>query len=237
MFCFFALHKPDGSVVALDNPPVPHLTHVDTENTVENSDDYYEVEAKKKEEKKKHKHHAKADATKNKLNFSNSLSYVMNKKRPLTPAELIKSDPIISPLLAKIRNTKLKITDEIHLDTNVLANLFEDAMNATSHRFPHLLDDIEDLCVLFEKYFQSFLENNLDELLESHETHMQTSKKEIVNYTYLLQTKTLMNSAFSYNDKIKEYTKFIHTSLRNFFLQAIKKNFRKNNLMRFHQLN
>ena len=198
--------------------------HTETVKTIESSDDYTDViEARKKKPKKNKKVPEKVIDPPHKFNFSTSLNYVMNKKRPLTPHELINSDPIITPLLVRIKDTSLKITDEINYDAKTLEELFDNTMSATRERFPLIIEDIEDLCGLYEKYFQSFLENNLDELLETHEKQMKTKKKEIINYKYLMQTKNLMNSAFSYNDKIKEYTKFIYSSLRN--LRKLNKKF------------
>ena len=181
----------------------------------ESDDEGSRNEDDEKKETSKKKNETKTLETKNKLNFSNSLSYVMNRIEPTTPYELINSDPIITPLLNKIRSKKLVITSEIEEDAGVLRILFEETMSAINEKYPNLLIEIETLCFLYEKYFQSFLENNLDELLESYETKIKTTKKEIINRNYLLQTKKLMNSAFSYNDKIKEYSKYIHSSLRN----------------------
>jgi len=192
----------------------------------DNGEGEEKVKIKKKHTAKKKDAEQKVSDASSQLNFSNSLHYVINKLEAPTPYELINSDPIITPLLQKIKNKKLVITPELEDDASVLAKLFDETMSAIAEKYPSVLEEVESLCFLYEKYFQSFLQNNLDELLESYEEKMKTTKKEIINRNYLLQTKSLMNSAFSYNDKIKEYSHFIHISLRN--LRKLRQKFDDN---------
>ncbi len=86
----------------------------------------------------------------------------MNKLEAPTPYELINSDPIITPLLQKIKNKKLVITPELEDDASVLAKLFDETMSAIAEKYPSVLEEVESLCFLYEKYFQSFLQNNLE---------------------------------------------------------------------------
>jgi predicted nuclease with TOPRIM domain len=197
-----------------------------SEDEKDNGEGEEKVKIKKKHAAKKKNEEQKVSDASNQLNFSNSLNYVITKLEAPTPYELINSDPIITPLLHKIKNKKLVITPELEDNASVLAKLFDETMSAIAEKYPSILEEVESLCFLYEKYFQSFLQNNLDELLENYEEKMKTTKKEIINRKYLLQTKNLMNSAFSYNDKIKEYSSFIHISLRN--LRKLREKFDDN---------
>lgn len=204
------------SILAAVNPPatVNNAINSKPDNESEHlSDDEDQEKSKEKEQPKSILH----------ISNSDLLNYVMKKRPPPPPLESIKNDPVINPLIVSLKKNYMIITREAELDSSILSEYFETIMNAMDTRYSELLSEIESLCNLFEKYFQSFLQNNFDDLRQTYEKDRLVKKKQTINHKNLTQTEELMDSAFEYNSKIKEYMAKIHSSIRA--LRRLKRKF------------
>ena len=92
---------------------------------------------------------------------SQNLKLVENKQESREDAEerirMIKSDPVITPILDAIRRNLIKIGPQEEIDAEVLKEVLDTTLEAVHEKYPPLIEQVEELCEIFERYFLSFL--------------------------------------------------------------------------------
>jgi hypothetical protein len=147
---------------------------------------------------------------------------VENKRKidiPLTP---MNRSAAVSPTTQENKKAllieKLKLVDE---DSKILRELYEKTMDAFKNKYSLLIDEVDMLCMIFEKYFVSFMQNNFDNLKERFKRENQ-----IISTTYLSIIEQLLETGFKYNVKTREFGKLIHEMTSG--LRTMRRNFEEN---------
>lgn len=114
-----------------------------------------------------------------KLDLSNTISYLQHNRRPRTVYEpfdkLKRSDSIITPMLQKAKRERIAVSLETEEDLGYLQRLLEHTFKALKE-YDVLIERVDKLCTIFEKYFLSFYDfvefllerNNESSMSNSH---------------------------------------------------------------------
>lgn len=115
-----------------------------------------------------------------KLDLSNTISYLQKRRaRTIEPFDKLKrSDSIITPILVKAKKERILVSTETEEDLGYLQKLLEHTFKALDE-YGMIIEKVEKLCLIFEKYFLSFY-NFVDFLLleKKSDSAMSTSYKD-----------------------------------------------------------
>lgn len=143
---------------------------------------------------------------------------------PLTPGSAVHSGAV-SPATIENKKTimieKMKLVNE---DSAILKELFDKITDAFKHKYSLLIDEVDMLCVIFEKYFISFMQNNFENLREKF-----TRNGEVISRSYLDIIQKLLETSFNYNVKTQEFSDLLHDTTKG--LRMMRKNFEENNIL------
>lgn len=165
------------------------------------------------------------------LNFDDNEADEINEKQketeskiniPLTPSA---NSAVVSPATQETKKTilieKLKQVDG---DSKILRELYEKTMDAFKNKYSVLIEEVDMLCMIFEKYFISFMQNNFDNLKERFKRENQ-----VISNTYLSVIEQLLETGFKYNVKTREFSQFLRETTAN--LRKLHRNFEENNIL------
>ena len=142
---------------------------------------------------------------------------------PLTPADLgvVKSEsPSVQENKRRILVEKLK---QVDMDSKILRQLYDRTMDAFRDKYAVLIDEVETLANIFEKYFKSFMQNNFENLHDKY-----TKNNELINQTYLNIIQQLLETGLHYNVRTKDFFEFLHNSVKS--LRKMKQNFEESTI-------
>lgn len=115
-----------------------------------------------------------------KLDLKNAISFIQKRRNqnvePLS--NLKRTDPVITPILAKAKKERINVSHETEEDVRVLEKLLETTLKAIDE-YAIEMEKIKKLCAIFEKYFlslYSFIENILEKKQQSSTSMSLTHK-------------------------------------------------------------
>ena len=109
----------------------------------------------------------KLSENKSMINIKHSLNYLRQRSVVRTlPIELIRSDPVITPIVRALKMNIIWVDATIEHDTAYLRRMYERMGDALA-AYARLIDDIEALLATNKKYLRSFIEESYDYLCDS----------------------------------------------------------------------
>ena len=113
---------------------------------------------------------------------------------------------------------------QVDVDSKILKELYEKIKDAFKNKYSILIDEVDMLCMIFEKYFISFMQNNFDNLREKF-----MRENQVISKTYLDIIQQLLDTGFKYNVKTKEFSELLRDTTKG--LRKLRQNFEENNVL------
>ncbi|CAF1124829.1 unnamed protein product [Brachionus calyciflorus] len=158
------------------------------------------------------------------FNFSNKISKVIREKQEearineFLNIDKKKYDNLISPLLNSIKRNFIQIDQESLVDLDCLINIQDLTLQAINTEYSQIIELIEQINSLCDKYLLSFYEKTIEDLsILDKEPQLEHSKKLLKNFEQILKYDQKKNSIF------KTIKKNLH-NLKNLYLLFSEEN-------------